>query len=99
MNRKIHMKIQINKKPGRERGFGVVGIIVFLVFIAILVGGFASAFASSQRGWGYPGYNNRYLTGASLFYAGSASLYRNPSIRNSSVNGPGHRGGGLSGGK
>lgn len=93
------MKIQMNKKPRQQRGFGVVGAIVLLVFVAILIGGFISAFSSSQRGWGYPGYNNRYLTGASFFYTGSARLYSDPSVRNSSVNGPGHRGGGLSGGK
>jgi len=93
------MKFQINKKPDYDRGFGVVAFIVFLVFIALLGGMFMSAVASSQRGWGYPGYNNNYSSGGSFFYFGGPNMYRDPSIRNSSVNGPGHRGGGPGGGK
>lgn len=69
--------------------FGLIGfaIVVFVV-----------AFMLSARSWGYMGYYG-YHHGPSFFYFGGARLHHSPSLRDGSISGSGHRGGGLSGGK
>ena len=61
---------------------------------------FFASFASASRGWGYPGYRGVYSSGwGRSFYWGGPSTYYGPSARGGSLGGPGHMGGGLSGGK
>jgi len=86
----------MHKKLSHSKGFGLIGIILFISLLSII---FLMAFFSSKDGWGYPGHNNNYVGGTSFFYFGAPNMYRDRSIRDSSINGPGHRGGGISGGK
>ena len=74
-----------------QKGFILIGMSLFLIAI------FATGIFASNRGWGYPGYDNDYES-HSIFYWGP-NIYRDRSIRESSINGANHRGGGLSGGK
>ena len=69
-----------------------------IVLVVILVILFLWALFYSSRGWGYMGYNG-YHHGPSFFYMGGPSVYHQPSNRDGSVSGSGHRGGGFSGGK
>ncbi len=68
------------------------------ILIVVLVVFFIWALLYSMRGWGYMGYNG-YHHGPSFFYWGGPSVFHDPSNRDGSISGSGHRGGGFSGGK
>ncbi len=66
---------------------------------AVLLGGtYLYSLPSASRGYGYMGYGG-YHRGPSAWYWGGPDIYRDPSARTGSLGGPGHRGGGLAGGK
>ena len=70
------------------------------VFTILLIWLFSASFTCASRGWGYPGYGGGYYGGwGRSFYWGGPSTYYDPSVREGSLGGPGHAGGGLSGGK
>ncbi len=75
-----------------ERGSIAISIMVILGII------YFSAFYFGRRGWGYSGYYG-YNRGPSWLYWGGANTYHTPSARSGSLGGPGHRGGGIGGGK
>tara|TARA_B100000902_G_scaffold237782_1_gene225252 strand:- start:161 stop:427 length:267 start_codon:yes stop_codon:yes gene_type:complete len=75
-----------------ERGSIVISVMVILGII------YLAAFYFGSRGWGYSGYYG-YNRGPSWMYWGGASTYHDPSVRSGSLGGPGHRGGGIGGGK
>jgi len=64
------------------------------VVLAIL---YFAAFPSAARGYGYAGYGGH--PRPSFWYWGGPPVFSNPSAREGSLGGPGHRGGGLAGGK
>ncbi len=67
--------------------------------ILILVCCFGAAFYLSAQGWGHMGYYG-YNSGPSMFYRGGPKYVNNSkSVREGSVGGVGHRGGGARGGK
>ncbi|MDH5721552.1 MAG: hypothetical protein OEZ13_13175 [Spirochaetia bacterium] len=63
------------------------------------MGSFFAAFSYASRGWGYIGYNGFHSGSRHWGYWGGPRTYFGPSARSGSLGGPGHRGGGLSGGK
>ncbi|MCG8553757.1 MAG: hypothetical protein MJD61_00490 [Proteobacteria bacterium] len=66
-----------------------------------LMGGLAAvyllAFVPMSSGWGYPGYG--YRPYGSFMYWGGPTYYHDPSVRQGSLGGPSHRGGGPRSGK
>lgn len=83
-----------SKNPvlGNSQGIVTIGILVVMGVL------FFTAFSFGTRGYGYAG-SRGYHRGPSFFYWGGANTYHNPSARAGSVGGPGHLGGGTSGGK
>jgi hypothetical protein len=71
---------------------------VMIIVAGVLVVFYLMAFSFGSRGWGYSGYYG-YHRGPSFFYWGGPSMFHGPSVRTGSTGGPGHRGGGLGGGK
>ena len=80
------------KNLSGERGSAVMALVLILGLV------WGGAFYLGSRGWGYSGYYG-YHRGPSFFYWGGANTYHSPSVRSGSVGGPGHRGGGVGGGK
>lgn len=76
----------------KTKGTRVVALAIILIILFVWV------LFYSIRGWGYMGYRG-YHHGPSFFYMGGPSIYHQPSNRDGSISGPGHRGGGFSGGK
>lgn len=71
--------------------------IVILLMVLVLL--FSSAFYLSARGWGNMGYGDDH-SGLSVFYLGEPKyVHHSKSIREGSIGGTGHRGGGVRGGK
>jgi len=75
-----------------EKGSALAAIIMVLALFYVM------AFYFGSRGWGYSGYYG-YHRGPSFLYWGGPSTYYGPSARSGSLGGPGHRGGGIGGGK
>lgn len=73
--------------------------VVALIFLLLIIGIFSSALFFSTSGWGYVGYHG-YHRPASFFYWGGPTMhYGSSSIRNGSINGARHLGGGPGRGK
>ncbi len=83
-----------DKRSVLNNSGGSVMIIVAVVLVVL----YLFAFRLGSRGWGYTGYRG-YHMGPSFFYWGGPRTYHDPSVRTGSPGGPGHRGGGLGGGK
>lgn len=81
-----------HKFKDQQSGSIVIGAIVILALM------YLGAFFFAMRGWGYQGYYG-YRRGPSFFYWGGPTTYHGPSVRQGSLGGPSHRGGGLRGGK
>lgn len=79
------MKIQ------KQSGFGMIVVIAILAILFIVM------LSAGARGYGYPGYGGYYHS-PSFFYWGGPSYYSGYNVRDGSVGGPGHRGGGIRGG-
>ena len=80
----------MNRKQG---GGFLTSLLVVLVIL------FAGALYLSTAGWGYMGYGG-YHHGPSFWYVGGPQyVHQGQSIREGSLGSPGHRGGGLRGGK
>ena len=78
-----------NKQTGKA-------VMILLVILATLFGG---AFYASAAGWGYMGHGG-FNNGLSWFYMGQPQyVHVDKSVREGSVCGTGHRGGGVRGGK
>jgi hypothetical protein len=72
---------------------------ILLKLLLVLVCCFGAAFYLSASGWGYIGYYG-FHSGPSMFYRGGPKyVHTSKSVREGSVGGPGHRGGGARGGK
>jgi len=82
----------MSRSSGNKKGTRNIILIVVLIMFFIL------ALIYSMRGWGYMGYYG-YHRGPSFFYMGGPGIYHQPSNREGSISGTGHRGGGFSGGK
>lgn len=65
---------------------------------ALLGASYLYALPSASQGYGYMGYRG-FQRGPSMWYWANSNIYRTPSARTGSQGGPGHRGGGLAGGK
>jgi hypothetical protein len=76
---------------------GKTGLAVVVSSIA-LGSTYLYALPSAGNGYGYKGYRG-YDRPSSAWYWGDGEVYSGPSARNGSRGGPGHYGGGLSGGK
>ena len=84
-------KLPVMKFPKKQTG---AGLLMLIIGMAVL---FIALMSFSMRGWGYMGYGG-YGYGPSFMYFGGPSIYHGASVRSGSVGGPGHRGGGISGG-
>lgn len=91
----MHMVGGVMNPPKAQ---GARRFITPAVVVVVLVVLFIWALSYSRNGYGYQGYNG-YHSGPSFFYWGGPSIYRDPSARQGSIGGSGHRGGGFSGGK
>ncbi len=76
---------------------GKTGLAVTAASV-LLGGSYLYAFPSADQGYGYMGYGG-YRRAPSSWYWGGPDVYHGPSARGGSLGGPGHRGGGLAGGK
>ncbi len=76
---------------------GKTGLAVTVTSV-LLGGSYLYALPAANQGYGYMGYGG-YHRGPSAWYWTDGSIYREPSARSGSLGGPGHRGGGLAGGK
>ena len=74
-----------------QRGIVYIGLIVVLVLVYFFL------FSLARGGWGYMGYRG-YGYGPSWWYWGGPS-YHYGDLRDGSIGGRSHRGGGLRGGK
>ena len=70
----------------------------FVVLIGIMVVLYLLLFNFGSRGWGYMGYRG-YSYGPSWWYWGGPRYHYGGSVRNGSLGGRSHRGGGFRGGK
>jgi hypothetical protein len=75
-----------------EKGFMHIGLAVVLGAIFLLL------FSWGRRGYGYMGYRG-YNHGPSWWYWGGSKYHYGRSVRDGSIRGRSHRGGGFRGGK
>ena len=88
----------MNRSPRfqhKQRGVTLVA----LVFLLLVIGMFALAFYYSSKGWGYVGYYGYHQPYSSFYWGSPRTHYQSPSIRNGSINGSRHVGGGPGRGK
>jgi hypothetical protein len=76
-----------------QTGKAVIGLLIALVVL------FSTAFYASAAGWGYVGYGGYYGSASWFYIGGPRYVYHDKSVREGSVGGTGHRGGGVRGGK
>ncbi len=80
------------KLLNNERGSG------FVVLLAIMGMLYFVLFSWGSRGWGYMGYRG-YHYGPSWLYWGGPRYHYGGNVKNGSLGGRSHRGGGIRGGK
>ena len=80
----------MNHKQG---GSFITGLLVVLAIV------FGGALYLSTAGWGYMGYGGYHHGPSFLYFGGPSYVHQSRSIREGSLGSPGHRGGGLRGGK
>ncbi|MFT4927897.1 MAG: hypothetical protein ACI8WB_004011 [Phenylobacterium sp.] len=71
-------------------------VVTLAVTLALF---FIIALFLSSKGWGYLGYGGAENEPSTFYSGGAYYIYAGQSVREGSTGGPGHRGGGVRGGK
>lgn len=79
----------------KQQGITLVALIFLLLILSI----FSAALFFSTTGWGHVGYYGYHRPGSSFYWGGPTMHYGSSSVRNGSINGARHIGGGPGRGK